>query len=526
MEKDKKTKTKQPNVLLLVTDQQRADCLGALGHPVVKTPNLDKLAGEGVLFKNTFTTSVMCGPSRACLDTGRYIHANRSTQNEVSLPIDEKTMGNHFTEAGYRTACMGKNYYVKDYFFSDPDAKAPVHDYEWYTSTSPGWGDYCFSMAGDSTPYNKYLKEKGYPENIWRAGYGAFTQGPDGEAIDPGEFKSRNYPTIIKAEDSETAFMTNKAMEFITEAKQDENPWILQLNWFNPHSHFVAPEPYHKMYDPAEVPINRHPDELKDMHPLHRWMRFERDATPLDNEDYCRELRATYYGMITEIDDQVGRLREFLENEGLSDNTIIAFTSDHGEYLGDHWCREKEMWYDEAYRIPLIVHDPRSSADKTRGVQDDAWVEIIDILPTLLDASDIEVPYYIQGNSLMPMIRQGVTPADWRTEVHADFDFRCYWSSEELGLKPEQCRMWIIRDNDFKYIFFNGLPDILYDLQKDPNEFFNVADKPEYKDAVNKYREKMLIWRMSNEDNSRIGWVYKQRPKFGKNPFHFRHPWD
>ena len=526
MKKDEKVKTNQPNVLLLVTDQQRADCLSALGHPVIKTPNLDKLAGNGVLFKNAFTTSVMCGPSRACLDTGRYIHAHRSTQNEVSLPIDERTMGNHFSDAGYRAAVVGKDYWVKDYFHLEPDAKAPVHDYEWYKGAPPGWESYCFSMAGDKTPYNKYLKEKGYPDNVWCAGLGGNTQGPDGEIIHSGEFKAQDYPTVIKSEDSETAFMANKAMEFIDEASQDETPWILQLNWFNPHSNFVAPEPYHNMYDPAAVPINRHPDELKDMHPLHKWMRVERDALPLDNEDYCRKIRATYYGMITEIDNQVGRLVKFLKKKGLDDNTIIVFTSDHGEYLGDHWGIQKEMWYDEAYRIPMIVHDPRSQADKTRGRQEDAFVEIIDVLPTLLDASGIKVPYYIQGHSLMPMIREGVKPTDWRTEVHADFDFRCYWSGEELGLKPEQCRMWMTRDDDFKYVFFNGLPDILYDLKKDPNEFYNVAGNPEYKDAVDKYREKLLVWRMSNEDNTRVGWVYQQRPRFGRNPFHFRHPWD
>ena len=528
MRKRKATATKQhhKNILFIITDQQRADCLSLLGHPLVKTPNLDRLASQGVTFTDAFTTANPCGPSRACIDTGRYTHAHRSAHNEVSLPDDETTMGTYFSKVGYRAGWIGKSYYVKDYFLHPPEpGHRFVYDYDWYQGPPPGWEDCGFVMCGSDTPYHAYLKEKGYPEGLVRSGYGCKVITPEGELMDPGEYRAAQFPTAVKAEDSETAFFINRTMEFILQSEAKKVPWIAQVNIFNPHSHFVAPAPYHAMYDPEKVPINRHPDELKDLHPLHRVYRMERGAMPLDDEKICRQLRAAYYGMITEIDDHVGRLMKFMKEKDLLKNTLIVFTSDHGEFLGDHWCIQKEMWFDESIRVPLIVCDPSGEADKTRGRMEDAPVELIDLLPTFMEYAGISIPHHIQGKSLLPILRGGSVPEGWRTEIYADWDFRFFWSMRELGLRPEQCRMWLVRDKKFKYVFFNALPDILYDLTKDPQEFHNVAGNPDYKDVVEEYRKKLLVWRMSNEDNSRIGWTYGVRPKFGANPFTFGTPW-
>ena len=531
MSKAKDTQTgsrkKRPNILFLITDQQRADCMSALGHHTVKTPHLDRLASRGVLFTNAFTASQPCGPSRACIDTGRYIHANRSSWNEVSLPDDEITMGEYFSREGYRTAWVGKGYYVRDHYANRSEINellanigqaVPIDTDRWYEGPPPGWDNWAFEMGGDKSIYSAYLREKGYQNT------GAKT--PDGELLHPLEFRACKYPLSIRAEDRRPAFLADRTMDFIRNAKSEERPWLLQLNWTTPHYPVVAPDPYHKMYDVSLVMLNRHQDELTDGHPLHKVFRKESGGQCLDDEELCGQFRATYYAMISEVDYQVGRLMDFLEQEGIDKETIIVFSSDHGEYAGDHWMQDKELWFDEAYRVPLIIADPSPEANSTRGQKSEALVENIDILPTLMEATGMKVPHQIQGKSLMPMLHTGITPKDWRTEVHADWDFRFYWSSRELGLRPELCRMWMIRDNDLKYVFFNALPDILYDLKNDPSEFHNLADDPKWREIVEEYRKKLMIWRMSTEDNSRIGWTHQRRPRFGRNPFRFPTAWE
>ena len=525
------------NILFIITDQQRADCLSGAGHPIVQTPNLDHLAARGIRFSNAYVQASPCGPSRMCIHTGRYMHAHRSAWNEVSLPCDERTTGTYFGEAGYRVGWVGKSGYVReDFYTSDPHGDAPLHDWEWYAALRDT-EDWAFDMGGPSSPYAAYLRENWHPDegmrhvlddaemapDCERAGW---TLSPEGELLSPAEYRASQYPTVIPADHGKTAFLTNRAMDFLGEASTEDRPWMLILNYTSPHAPWVAPAPYHEMYDPADVPFpNRHLDELKDPHPLHRLYRIERGCPALDDEAYCRLARAVYYGMISEIDHDVGRLLGLLEQKGLGEDTIIVFMSDHGEYVGDHWLCFKEFWYDEGYRVPLIIHDPSPDAASTRGNVQDALVEEIDVLPTLMACVGLEVPYQIQGRSLTSMIRDGVVPSDWRTEVHADWDFRFHWASRELGLRPDQCRAWMIRDREFNYVRFNGLPDILYDLQKDPQELHNVADVPQYLEVVEQYRLKLLDWRMSTEDNSRIGWTYRRRPRFGMNPFRFRSPW-
>ena len=515
------------NILFIITDAQRGDCLSRLGHPTIQTPNLDRLAAKGVLFSSAYVQCPVCGPSRMSLHTGRYVHAHRSSWNEVPLPADEGTTGTYFSEAGYRAAWMSKTHYVKDYFTDPPPEDQPFETIgQWCTEPMRGFEDWAYDRFRPGQPYRAYLEAQGYPERVFTTGFGSIVSTPTGELLDPNDYRASRFPTVVRAEDSRTAFFANRAMDFIREASGGDRPWLLALNYFSPHHPWVAPAPYHAMYDPDQVPPpNRHPDELKNPHPMHKLYRIESGSPPLDDEEYCRLVRAVYYGMVSEIDHHVGRLLDFLEEQGLLDSTIIVFTSDHGVFLGDHWMRETELWFDESHRVPLIIYDPSSDADGTRGQIQDALVEEIDILPTLMDAAGLELPYQIQGRSLMPMIREGVVPARWRTEVHSDWDFRFFWVSRELGLRPEQCRMWMIRDREFKYVHFNALPELLYDLQEDPQEWYNLARDSEYRGVIERYRVKLLDWRMSTEDNSRIGWTYQRRPRFGLNPFRLRSPW-
>ena len=517
---------KRPNVLMLITDQQRADCLGIAGHPMIKTPNMDRLAKRGVRFSNAFVQSQPCGPSRICIDTGRYMHAHRSTWNEAPVPDDERTTGNYFKQAGYRCGWIGKTGYVPDFFMHPPE-KTPEKPYEWYR-TPPDFENVAFDMGQPGAPYTTFLSTKGYAKDAFLSGFGTAVRSPEGEYFAAADFRAIDYPQVVKAEDTETAFFSNRAIDFIREAGKGEKPWLLSVNYFSPHHPWVAPEPYHSMYDPAKTPPpNRTLDELQNMHPVARCYRQERGGPALDDETYMRKARAVYYGMITEIDDNIGRIMEALEKSGQIDNTIIVFMSDHGEFVGDHWLCFKEFWYRESCNIPLIICDPAKEADATRGHVQDAMIEEIDILPTIMELSGQKIPYQIQGRSLKPMLTGCEAPADWVQEVHMDWDFRFMWTGHELGLPNNKCRMYQLRDRVFNFIHFNGkgLPDILYDLEKDPNEQKNVSGEANYKEVLERYRLKMLDWRMDNEDNSRIGWVQERRPRFGANVFRIRSPW-
>jgi arylsulfatase A-like enzyme len=496
------------NILYIMVDQMRADCLSAVGHPVVKTPHLDQLAAEGVLFPQTFVQAAVCVPSRMCAYTGRYPHATRCPWNEVPLPADQKTMGHYFSEAGYRAALCGKVHYTPDpstLAADDPGRLRPVH------RVLPGLEDWEFN-DGRGAGWLAHLRRQGYPEEVVKNAFAV--QMP---AVSEGRDHSA-YPTFFRAEDSDTAFMTDRAMAFMTDATGDQ-PWFLHLSYFKPHLPIVAPAPYHAMYDPAASPLpNREAAELEHPHPLHIPYRTERNSITYDDEGVWRQRRATYYGLITEIDDHLGRLFDFMKARSLWDKTLIIFTSDHGEYVGDHWMFEKELFYDEAYRVPFIVRDPRPAADAARGTVCEAFVEGIDALPTMMEAAGLPPAAAIQGRSLVPWLHGG-TPTEWRDAVHADWDFRFYWSPKLLNLPVNRCRAWMVRDREWKYWHFNGLPDVLFDLKHDPRERHNLADDPAYTEVIQRYRLKLLDWRMANEDQQYTAWTYSIRPGFGRNPF-------
>ncbi len=522
------------NVLLLMVDQMRADCLSCLGHPTVQTPHLDALAARGVTFTNCFVQSAVCGPSRACFYTGRYVHTHRSTWNSVPLPLDEQTVGDLFTAAGYRAALCGKTHYMPDFLicpgpgdanectgpprppgpFGSLLERAPAR-----TAPLRGLEPWEFD-DGRGAGWLAFLRTQGYDDGVLADPF--VVQTPGGERISGWDFRSAPYPTVVRAEHSDTAYLTDRALAFLhTVAATPDQPWFLHLSYFKPHWPNVAPAPYHARYRPEDVPPpNRDPSELADPHPLLEPFRRERRALPLDQEPVWRQMRATYYGLVAELDHHIGRVWDALEKLGLREQTLVICTADHGEYLGDHWMFEKELFYDEAYRVPLIVYDPRPAAETTRGRMQDAFVQAIDVLPTMLEWAGLPVPAAVQGRSFLPLVH-GSQPPDWPLAVYADWDFRFYWTPKQLGVPPRLCRGWMVRDRRYKYWHFaaSALPDVLFDLEADPCERRNVAADPAYSRVVNTYRTHLLDWRMSNEDERRVAWAYARRPSFGRNPF-------
>ena len=430
-------------------------------------------------------------------------------------PLDDRhaNIAREARKAGYDPALFGYTDIAADPRGRDPD------DPELRTRTGllPGITP-VVRIDADYQPWIDALRQRGYevdddPRALFR---------PNREGIDPE--RGRTFaPTWYRAEDSNSAFLTDEALTYIS--ARDTTPWFVHISYLSPHPPFIVPEPYHALYDAAEVALPmRHatPEEEAKQHPWARFYLSHQLDSPYTHgaslKDYLeieegemRQIKATYYAMMTEIDAQIGRLIAHLKDTGAWERTLIVFTSDHGEHLGDHWMMAKFSYYEQTYFIPLIVRDPSPASAAGRGKTIDAFSENIDVMPTILEWLDLDVPLACDGASLLPFC-QGRDVKDWRTEAHAEFDFRHFPrldGGRALGLAPNQCSASMIRDRRYKYVHFTGLPALFFDLEADPHEFRNLADDPAYSGLVLDYAQKMLSWRMNHDErslaNTRLG---------------------
>ncbi|HMM13753.1 MAG TPA: alkaline phosphatase family protein [Parvibaculum sp.] len=484
------------NVIFITADQWRGECLSALGHPQVRTPNLDALAKEGVTFSRHYANAVPCGPSRASLHTGMYLQNHRSGTNGTPLDARHTNWAKEVAKAGYDPVLFGYTDTSQDPREEDPESP-------WlrtYEGPLPGIRPVCM-MGTWPTPWTDYLKANGYevPDDI-RYAYGHRASGPDYEDGAPHP-KPLLYP---QAED-DTAFLVNRLIDYIAAQRE---PFVAHLSLLRPHPPFVAPEPYNAMYDPASVPGFTRcatPDDEGRQHPWLAHQLSRRLFRAPANEKKLRRLKAVYYGLMSEVDAEIGRLIHFVKERGLWEKTLIIFTSDHGEQMGDHWLLGKCGYFDASYRIPLIIRDPRPGGDKSRGKIVTRFTENVDIMPTMLEALGLDSPVQCDGKALTPFLSGDGAPGGWRTEAHWEFDFRDPAddaAEKALGLTLHQCTMNVIRDEKFKYVHFTKLPPLLFDLEKDPGEFVNRADDPAYLPVVLEYAQKMLSWRMNHDEQT------------------------
>lgn len=493
------------NILFITADQWRGECLSVLGHPHLKTPNLDALAADGVTFKRHYAQATPCGPSRASLYTGMYMHNHRSVLNGTPLDNRHTNVALEARKSGYKPALFGytdvsldpRNYSSEDY---------AVKTYE---SVLPGFAPVCHVNSA-ARPWLADLKAKGYqvPDcamDMLR---------PDSEYPGTENMGKTFAPARFKAEDSRAAFLVGEAIKYLS-VRQDK-PWFLHMSFLSPHPPYVVPEPFHDLYDASDMslPVRQEtPDKEASLHPWLEHYLFNQSgsnytfgAKSRDNNSLSelelRQIKATYFGMMSEVDSQIGRLIDYLKQINAYDNTLIIFTSDHGDMQGDHWMFSKSCYYEEAFHVPLIVRDPGVVADKTRGTLVKAFTESVDIMPTILDSIGQDIPAQCDGYSLLPFCRDE-QPEDWRQEYHAEFDLRspyAYDVDSPLGLGKRKCIVNIIRGERYKYVHFAGLPPLFFDLKDDPHEFTNRFNDPDYQSKVLEYVEKMLTWRMQHDE--------------------------
>jgi len=507
---------KPKNLLLITADQWRGECLSVLDHPTVKTPHLDALASEGVLFKNHYAQCSPCGPSRASLYTGMYLQNHRSVTNGVPLDARHSNIALEMRKLGYDPTLAG-------YTDTTPDPRCHHPDdpsLKTYEGILPGF-DRVLAMPTPSEscpePWALWLEERGYkvPDDPHDLYYQAVEDYPGAEA------RGKTYaPALYSAKESDTAFITDKALQFIR--RPGRKPWFLHISYLRPHPPYLAPEPYNRMYSPDQVPgftIAPSLEAEAKQHPFLALLltldmnqgKYSAGRYPRD-EKSMRQLRATYYGLMTEIDDNIGSIVALLKETGQYEDTVIVFTSDHGEQLGDHHLLGKGSYFDEDFRIPLIIRTPGEKMINRHARCVEAFTENVDILSTVLDYFGADIPAQCNGSSLMPFIR-GERPKKWRTEAYSEVDFRYLglhpdvFPEKELGIGFEECSFNIIRDEHYKYVHFTALPPLFFDLNNDPGELNNLADDPTYTDLVLKYAQRMLSWRMSNDERTLTGMV-------------------
>ena len=490
---------KAKNIIWIMCDQLRHDYLGCTGHPTLKTPNIDAMAARGVRFTNAYVQSPICGPSRMSFYTGRYMRSHGSHWNGWPLRVGEPTLGEHLNKIGVRNVLVGKTHMAPDLeglrmLGIAPDSIIGVHVSE--CGFEPYERDDGLHPSGRPRPrYEAYLRDHGFEaDNPWEhwANSGAAA---DGSLQNGWLLTHADKAARIPEEHSETPYMTRRAMDFITEAEADARPWCLHLSYIKPHWPYIAPEPYASMYSEADIkPAIRSETERENPHPVFAAYMDMRYSKNMARDEARAKVIPTYMGLIAQIDDQMGVLMRFLEARGHLDTTMIVFTSDHGDYLGDHWMGEKDLFHDQSAKIPLIIVDPSPEADSTRGTACDALVEAIDLAPTFVDAFGGKPPGHIlEGRSLKPWLR-GETPADWRKVVLSEYDYAMQDVRLKLNQPIERCRLFMVFDGRWKLIHASGFRPMLYDLASDPQEFLDCGADPSCADVVARLQQDLFDW--------------------------------
>ena len=477
-----------PNVLLITADQWRGDCLGAAGHPIVRTPNVDRLAADGAIFLRHYAQAAPCSPSRASLYTGLYQMNHRVVRNGTPLDARHDNIALAMRRAGYRPTLFG----YTDQSVDPRTVPADSPLLKTYEGILPGF-DVAVQLPENPAAWLAWLETRGIapPENFWEI-Y---------EPIGGPSPRPSNAPPRYGADETETAFLTGAFLDWL--AGRQGEAWFAHVSYLRPHPPYVAPEPFNTMYDPASGPGFRRgatPEAEAAQHPFLAYI-FAQNNPGWTDADY-RTVRAVYWGMVSEVDRQIGRLLDGLRASA-ADETIVILTSDHGEMLGDHWSHGKFGYFDQAFHVPLIIRDPRRAG----GTRIDAFTESIDLMPTILDLVDAEIPAHLDGRSLAPFLA-GHRPAGWREAVHWEYDFRepvTGAAEAALGLDLDSCALAVHRDERFKYVHFAGLRPLLFDLAADPDELTDRADDPAYAPVRLACAEKLLAWRARHLDRTLTG---------------------
>ena len=489
------------NILFIMYDQLRFDYLSCAGHPHLHTPNFDRVAAMGVRFTNAYVQSPICGASRMCYYTGRYASSHGAQWNGFPLRVGEQTLGDHLRREGMACWLIGKTHMRADAegmerlgLSADSviGARQAECGFDIWARDDGLWAQGPDGFYDERrSPFNEYLKSRGYDgENPW-ADYA--NAGISDEQIASGwMFRNADKPANIREEDSETPWLTSQTIDFMDKAK---GPWCAHVSYIKPHWPYIVPAPYHNMYGANHVPHAIRADvEREDPHPVFGAYMGNKIARAFQKDEVREKVIPAYMGLIKQCDDQLGRLLDHLDATDRLKDTMIVLTSDHGDYLGDHWLGEKDLFHEPSVKVPMIVYDPRSCADPARGTTCDALVESIDLAATFVEAAGGAVPdHIIEGRSLLPWLR-GETP-DWRRFAISEYDYSATPQCVKLGLKPRDARLFMVFDGRYKMMHAEGgFRPMVFDLQTDPDEFHDLAKGDAHQAEIDRLYGMLAEW--------------------------------
>ena len=448
-----------PNVLIIFTDEQSCWTLGAYGSSLVGTPNLDSIGREGVIFNNFLTNSAVCTPSRGCFITGRYPHSHGAYRNNIEMNRDEVTLAHMLERNGYETGMAGK-------WHLDGEPK-------------PGWLKPERSMGFEDCRwmYNRghwkrvIEKPEGWPDNrsLARAGK---------QIVTPEEADGQpDMDYDVKAEGKFfTEWLTDKAIEFIRRPRN--KPFFYHLSIPDPHTPFTVGPPYDTMYRPEDMPVpsTLYQENLPDWaaSARNRLVRQEKASSWKDpqREQVLRQRKAQYCGMVKCIDDNAGRILRTLGEMGILDDTLVIFSSDHGQYMGEHGIYHKNQLYETAHRVSHLMRWP---AKIRAGSAVNECVGTVDVQPTILGLLGLAPSGREQGRDASPLVRS--ESIDWKNEV-----FIHHSSLERAGIfTPE-----------WEFALVKGADTILFDRRNDPDQVNNLARDPAHKGTVDELRQRVV----------------------------------
>ncbi len=483
------------NILFIMFDQLRFDYLGCAGHPHLETPHIDRLAAKGVRFSRAYVQSTICGASRMSFYTGRYVSSHGAAWNNFPLKVGEMTLGDHLRAQGVASWLIGKTHMKVD--DEGMDRLGISHDsvigarvsecgFDVHTRDDGLWAQGRDGFYDTRrSPYNEYLARKGYGNaNPWASNANAGVDA-DGNIASGWLMKNAPLPANIAEEDSETPWLTSQAIDFL-DSEEAAEPWLCHLSYIKPHWPYIVPAPYHDLYGNGDIqaPV-RDESERANPHPVFGKFMEGMVGSAFARDEVREAVIPAYMGLIRQCDDQMGRLFAHLEETGRMEDTLIVLTSDHGDYLGDHWLGEKELFHDCSVRVPLIVYDPRSEADAMRGSVCDTLVEAIDLAPTFMEAIGADVPDHIlEGRSLVPILH-GEMPGDWREYAISEYDYSPTQAARALEVAPRDARLFMVVTQRWKMIHAEGgFRPMLFDLENDPGELVDLGASAEHGEVI------------------------------------------
>jgi choline-sulfatase len=484
---------KQPNILLIMADELAPQATPMYGHAVVRAPHMARLAARGVVFENAYTNSPLCAPARAALMTGRLAPKIGAWDNASELPASIPTIAHYLRHLGYETCLVGKMHFV------GPDQ---LHGFEERLTTDI------------------------YPANFaWTANWGLPPTAPNPAGVSMRPVVESGWCERNMQIDYDNE-VEHRAVEKIYDLARREAgapPFFLTVSFTQPHPPFLTDREHWDLYTDAEIDMPRIPAlPLEALDEASRCLYYNQRRNRFRiTEEHVRRARRAYYGMISDIDDKVGRLLAALDRAGLADNTLIVLTSDHGEMLGERGMWFKQSMYEWSVRVPLVIALPeRFQPKRVSGV-----VSLVDLLPTLVDVASNGAPPEpadpLDGSSLVGMLENG---DDSNRAGCAIADFNA-------GGAPGPIRM--VRAGRYKYVHTHGHPSLLFDLETDPDELVNLAGRPEVREAedalrsvalegynpesiraevIASQRRRLFIRTVDERSNRYPNWSYEARP--------------